>query len=223
MLQSPDVTNMDSDLNIPPPIVLQEEKPKSKFPIPIWLIVLFIVCMIMSVSATAFIIISKNQEAEKKDRAQQQTIFVTSTPIPTTPITPTPAENMYESTEFKYKLEYPKDWTKNTDSGVDVLEGDGVKVYLGVSGTTEKPLEEWFDEAFSTLDGAPVKGITFTNKNNITFLQTSVSSPQGPLRYYFISSNDYVVSLSFTTSDDEAVKNKAKIIYGKMLDSVTVL
>ena len=234
MLQTPDSLVTDSELNIPPPLVLLNEKPKKKFPL--WLIIVLLIGFTLSIGTTTFLFLSQ-------PRANQQvapiipTVIVTATPAPAmeiiqegqtlsspeptkSRIIPTIYQGKYRNQELQFSLEYPQEWQQSAQGVYVIYEGSGGKMYIGQDTNTDLDIETWFDSTFAEAENAPVKGTLFTNRNGVIILESTVQDEQGPLRYFFITPTNTVASISFTISDNQQSNRALQVIYGKILESI---
>ncbi len=236
MLKTPDSLITEPELNIPPALVLQPDKPKRKFPL--WLIVSLGIGIVLSLGTTAYLFIMQKPEPEDTP-VQRRTVIVTATPSPaqvaevtlseqpllsvTPRVLPTIYQGNYQNPELMYTLQYPLEWTKSSEGIYVIYEGSGGKMFIGQETQTDLDIETWFDSTYAEEEGAPVKGILFMNRNKVQILESRVQDERGPLRYFFITPTKTVVSISFTAGNNDQANRALQTIYGNILESISPL
>lgn len=219
--------NTDPELDIPPPVVFNET-PKKKLPIPLWLIILIIAGFLISFFITAIIIINGSKSQAKY---QSKTVLVTATPQPDMQNT-TSGESqqktatgsiLFSNPELGISLEYPPDWKKDDSQGQLSFIGPNGSVSIAIEASTDKDIKSWFTEHYKDHLEPPKAGETHVNPAKITFLQTTIDSKTTPLRYYLVSSNKKVLSITFSISEDANINKNLQVIYGRIIDSVKPL
>lgn len=228
MIQTPSPFATEPELDIPPAVVFNDPPPKSKSKLPIWLIILFVIGLLLSLSITAFIVFSRTQKPTST--ARPRTVVITTTPLPTQEVPSAsasaqqaPAVKRYTNDEFKISFEYPAEWDADNTSIPPAFFGASGAVYTKYEDNTVNDIDTWFEEKYPEgAPDAPKLVTTYTNKNKVLLLQTTVQSDIGPLKYFF-KSGTQVISLSFSTSNDPNIDKSRLVIYGRIVDSLTTL
>lgn len=221
-----------------PPIQVLADKPKRR--IPLWLIIMFVICAWLSGMAIMVIYFL----AAQKQKTETVPVVVPHV-VTATPSKPTVAlqkqtnssKNIYTNTQYGYTLEIPTTWRALESDNVTWLYDGAAKtkeppspyafgrVTVKYEDKTEQKIMPWFDLKYPQGEGrasTPVKKKTYVNAQGVETLETDTLDPDGWLRYYFIA-NGQVVSLSFNITTDAEVNKTLQVIYGQIIDSITVI